>query len=182
MSQSRTHSIAFIALAVALISVCAWITVPLGPVPFTLQTFAVALILLTIKPREVLAAIAIYLLMGAIGLPVFSGMRGGFGMIASTSGGFLWGFLLAGAAGIALRQMLLRAGAKKLSADAITLIAFIIVVYLCGWLQLAFVSGMGLGPAFMAGVAPFALIDAAKMAAALAIAQAIRRALPQLNA
>ena len=93
LASSRTRSIAQVALCIAIMAVCAWVTVPLGPVPFTLQTFAVAFAILALRPGEAVAATAGYLVLGAVGLPVFSGMRGGIGMLAGPTGGFLWGFL-----------------------------------------------------------------------------------------
>ena len=91
---SRTRSIAFVALTVAITAVSAWVTVPLGPVPFTLQIFAVAFMVLVLQPKEAVAAITAYLVLGAVGVPVFSGMRGGNGVLAGATGGFLWGYLL----------------------------------------------------------------------------------------
>ena len=58
---SRTRSIAFVALTVAITAVSAWVTVPLGPVPFTLQIFAVAFMVLVLQPKEAVAAITVYL-------------------------------------------------------------------------------------------------------------------------
>ena len=80
---SRTRSIAFVALTVAITAVSAWVTVPLGPVPFTLQIFAVAFMVLVLQPKEAVAAITAYLVLGAVGVPVFSGMRGGIGVLAA---------------------------------------------------------------------------------------------------
>lgn len=93
IARSRTRSIAFIALCVAIMAVSAWVTVPLGPIPFTLQMFAITFAVVVLTPKQAIAAIAAYLVLGAIGVPVFSGMRGGFGVLAGPTGGFLWGYL-----------------------------------------------------------------------------------------
>ena len=100
---SRTRSIAFVALTVAITAVSAWVTVPLGPVPFTLQIFAVAFMVLVLQPKEAVAAITAYLVLGAVGVPVFSGMRGGIGVLAGATGGFLWGYLLGVGLAVAVR-------------------------------------------------------------------------------
>ena len=90
-TASRTRAIAYVAMTIAIIAVSAWVTVPIGPVPFTLQMFAVTFALLILKPKQAIAAIAGYLALGAIGVPVFSGMRGGVGVLMGPTGGFLWG-------------------------------------------------------------------------------------------
>ena len=93
-ASARTRSVAFVGLTIAIMAVSAWVTVPLGPVPFTLQMFAITFAIVVLRPKEAIAAIAGYLLLGAVGVPVFSGMRGGLGVLAGPTGGFLWGYLL----------------------------------------------------------------------------------------
>lgn len=178
LNTSRTRSVAFCGLSIALMAVSAWITVPFGPVPFTLQTFVMVFVLLALQPREALASIGIYLGMGALGLPVFSSMRGGIGVLAGPTGGFLWGFLLGAVLALAILKFTGQAEVKKrtLPWDIVAAVVFLAVCYVCGWLQLAFVAGMGLDAAFATGVAPFVLIDAAKLAFAIVVARAVRRA------
>lgn len=172
-SAQRTRSIAFIALSVALLAVSAWITVPLGPVPFTLQTFVEVFVLLALRPKEAVSASAIYLLMGAIGLPVFSSMRGGIGVILGPTGGFLWGFLLGTIAALAFLKVMKK---RSIVLEYAAAIVFLAVCYLCGWAQLAFGTGMGAEAAFAAGVAPFVVIDLIKIAFAVPVARAVRKA------
>ena len=78
----------------ALMAVCAWLAVPVGEVAFTLQTFGVFLTLLLLGGGKGTAACIAYLLLGAVGLPVFSGFQGGFGILLGPTGGYLWGFLV----------------------------------------------------------------------------------------
>ena len=94
-STFRTVELAYIALGAALISVCAWITVPLT-VPFTMQLFAVFFVLTALGGRNGTIAIAVYLLLGAVGCPVFAGFTGGFGALIGMTGGYLIGMLLIG--------------------------------------------------------------------------------------
>lgn len=93
IARSRTRSIAFVALTIAIMAVSAWVTIPIGPIPFTLQMFAIPFAIVVLSPKQAIAAIAGYLILGAIGVPVFSGMRGGFGVLAGPTGGFLWGYI-----------------------------------------------------------------------------------------
>lgn len=181
LASSRTRSIAQVALCIAIMAVCAWVTVPLGPVPFTLQTFAVAFAILALRPGEAVAATAGYLVLGAVGLPVFSGMRGGIGMLAGPTGGFLWGFLAGAVVAVgvlwALRGFSAHGRREEAAASAVAALAFMVVTYAIGWAQLMAVSGMGPAEAFMTAVAPFVVVDVAKMAMAVVVATAVRRAL-----
>ena len=87
-----SRDITYIAVFAALISVCAWISIP-AAVPITLQTFAVFLTVFLLGGRRGALCITVYLFLGAIGLPVFSFFRGGFGTLLGASGGYLLGFL-----------------------------------------------------------------------------------------
>ena len=77
-------------------AVCAWISIPIGYIAFTMQTFAVSLSLFTLGGKWGTVSIFVYLLLGAVGLPVFSGFRGGLGMLLGVTGGYLWGFAATG--------------------------------------------------------------------------------------
>lgn len=171
---SRARSLALCALCMAVMAVCAWVTVPFGPVPFTLQTFAVAFSVLALRPKEAVAAVAGYVLLGALGLPVFSGMRGGLGMLVGPTGGFLWGFILGAVCAVGVRCAL--EGLAERSKAASAVIAFMVVTYAVGWAQLIAVSGMSPAEAFMVAIAPFAVIDVVKMVVAVMVANAVRRA------
>ena len=181
---SRTRSIAFVALTVAITAVSAWVTVPLGPVPFTLQIFAVAFMVLVLRPKEAIAAITAYLVLGAVGAPVFSGMRGGIGVLAGATGGFLWGYLLGVGLAVAVRFGLKAVfardaqtkGARAFAIDFVTGLVFLAVAYVCGWAQLMAVAAMTPAAAFAAGVAPFIVIDLAKLVAAVICARAVNAA------
>lgn len=177
-SRNRTKSIAFCGLSIALITVCAWITVPFGPVPFTLQTFAMTFVLLALKPKEAVASIVLYVLIGAIGLPVFSSMKGGFAALAGPTGGFIWGFVIGAIVAAVLLAVFEKKGGKRpIYVEVIAAVIFLVICYLCGWVQLAFVAQMGMAAAFAAAVAPFIIIDAVKLAVAIAVARAVRKAL-----
>lgn len=163
------------ALLAALLAASAWISIPVGAVPVTLQVFIVLLAGLLLPPRAAGAAVGVYLLLGAAGLPVFAGGLGGTGILAGPTGGYLWGFALAATAVAWLRRRHLLAG-HRTAADTLALAVGITIIYLAGWLQLAAVTGMGVWLAFAVGVAPFLLIDAAKAVVALAVARALARA------
>ena len=83
-------------LFAALLAVCAWICIPISDIGITMQTFGISLVLLLLGGKWGSISIGIYLMLGAAGLPVFSGFRGGLGMLAGVTGGYLWGFLVSG--------------------------------------------------------------------------------------
>jgi biotin transport system substrate-specific component len=156
-------------------SATGWIAIPLGPVPITLQVFGVVLAALLLSWEWAAAALAIYVVMGAAGIPVFSMGTAGLGVVLGPTGGYIIGFALAAPAGAWLRQMLERRGTAQVVADVVCAAAVVTVVYLLGWVQLALVTNMGLAKALVVGVAPFIVPDAIKAAVAIAIASAVRR-------
>lgn len=93
-SRSHTGALAAVALMAAVLTLCAWITIPLGPVPFTMQNFGLFAALGLLGGRRGSLSVAVYLLLGLVGLPVFSGFGAGPGALLGPTGGFLLGFLL----------------------------------------------------------------------------------------
>lgn len=153
------------ALFAALIAICAWISVPVFDIAFTLQTFAVFLTLGLLGGKSGSVAIAIYLLLGAAGMPVFSGFRGGIGALAGVTGGYLWGFLAAALVYRALEQF------GKLPA----MIAGQLVCYLCGSVWFLLYTGGGLFLILLRCVVPYLLPDAAKIALAYVLTRRLGR-------
>lgn len=160
------YDIAVTALFTAVIAVCAWVTVnvPFGVVPFTMQTFAVLCAAGILGVKRGTAAVAVYILLGAAGLPVFSGFKGGIGSILGPTGGFILGFLLT--------AVLVGIVAEKVGRKLIILIpAMVVGVILCYavgvvWFMFVYDSGKGLGGALMTCVVPFLIPDALKILAA----------------
>lgn len=187
MTRTRTASLLRSALFAALISASAFIVVPIGPVPVTLQVLMVALAMLLLTPAEAFLALALYVALGAIGLPVFSGGGAGVGVIAGPTGGFILGFVPGAVLGAALRRLLTRgrAGARvdgrvglvrETVADAVSLAALLAVIYLAGWAQFGAVTGKAAAEALRLAVAPFVLVDAGKCAVAILVARGVRAA------
>ncbi|MBE0477014.1 MAG: biotin transporter BioY [Coriobacteriia bacterium] len=172
--SSALRSAVVAALLASLLAASAWISLPLSPVPVTLQVFVVLLAAMLLTPGWAAAAVGLYVLLGAAGVPVFSGPSGGLGVLVGPTGGYILGFLLGAPAGSAVRRAL----APRLpvpAVDALAAAAALAAVYLLGWAQLSAVTGMGPLPALAAGVAPFLPIDAGKGVAAAAVAATLRR-------
>lgn len=141
-------------LFAALIAVCAWISVPVPPIGFTLQTFGVFLALGILGGKWGTVSVLTYLLLGIVGLPVFTGFRGGMSALLDPTGGFLWGFLLAALVYWALERW------GKAAAMATGLAA----CYLCGCLWfIHYAPGTGFGAAVLTCVAPYLIPDGCKL-------------------
>ena len=177
-TESRSRAVAFTALSIAIMAVSAWITVPIGPVPFTLQMFAVTFAILVLAPKQAIGAVAGYLALGAIGVPVFSGMRGGIGVLLGPTGGFLWGYLIGVTLAVGVLALFRRHGIDNFAVSMCCGLLFTVVAYACGWLQYMFVAGVGPFESFLVTVAPFIVVDIIKVAAATAVARTVIRAVP----
>lgn len=174
-SPTKTRSMMVASLLAALLAASAWITIPIGAVPVTLQVFVVLLAGLLLSPRWAFAAVSSYVLLGAIGVPVFSGAQGGLGVLAGPTGGYIFGFAAAAAMVAAARGLLVpRAGSRTVPCYLSALLG-VIVIYALGWAQLSMVTGMGSIEALSVGVVPFLVPDAVKAAVAVAVAGTLRR-------
>lgn len=146
-----------------MIALGAQISVPMLPVPMTLQTLAVLLVGLTAGSRLGAGAVLTYLAQGAMGLPVFAGGGAGLAWLAGPTAGFLWGFVgLAFAAGWLAERGL----AKGLIGTFLSAVAVSALLYVPGVLWLTAVTPLDLSGAAQAGMVPFLLGDAVKAAVA----------------
>lgn len=144
------------ALFAALMAICAWISIPIGNIAVTMQTFAVFLALTLLGGKWGTVSILIYLLLGAAGMPVFSGFQGGFGVLLGVTGGYLWGFLFSGLTYWALERFSKAAG----------VIAGMAICYLCGTAWFLHWSG-GVTLVLLRCVIPYLIPDAIKLTLAL---------------
>ena len=160
-----TRNLTRCALFAAITALCAWIAIPLGHTVFTMQTFAVLLSLGVLGGRRGTAAIGCYLLLGVIGLPVFSSFQGGLSALLGPTGGFLWGFLATGFSYRALEKW----GVLP------AMIAGLLACYACGaaW-YMVYTSG-GLALVLMQTILPYLIPDALKLILALRISKRLKK-------
>ncbi len=151
-----------------LMALCAWISLPVADISFTLQTFGVFLTLALLGGKWGSVSICIYLLLGAVGMPVFSGFQGGAGVLAGVTGGYLWGFVLSGLVYWALERF----------GTLPALIVGQITCYLCGSLWFFCYAGGGFGLILLRCVVPYLIPDALKLWLVLRI---YRRLAPYLK-
>lgn len=175
-SQRLLVSAARVAVAVVALSLSAGIAIPVGPVPFTLQILVLGIVVATMPAGEAVCAVASYLALGALGAPVFSGYVGGIVRLIGPSGGFLYGFLPAVAAGAALRARLERTRLPFAAAVFAALLVFIALSYFFGWAHLVVVGQMEPAAAFAIACAPFIVCDLVKAGMATGVAVSVRGA------
>ncbi len=160
-----------IALFVALTAVCAWLTIPFA-VPFTLQTFAIYLCVMTLGGKQGTVAILIYIALGAVGVPVFSGFRGGVGTLVGATGGYIWGFVLIGICGIIAN--IVRKDDRRARVTAVLIGALLCDVIGAAWFAIAFSNGTTFISAFCMYSLPFIPIDLIKLAVSYMVAKRLR--------
>ena len=176
-NTSRAQSIVRIALTIAIMAVSAWISIPIGPVPFTLQCFAVAFAICVLPAKECLASVGGYLVLGAFGVPVFSSMRGGISILAGVTGGFLWGYFIGALAGLAILAAFKKMGKDRTFVACLcACVAYLLCTYFCGTVQFMGVAGASVQAALAACVIPFVPVDIAKLVAASLVARAVDHA------
>ena len=182
MRKARQLTIA--ALIAACLAVTSWIVALLpSAVPLTLQTFFVVLAALLLRPRWAAASMATYVGLGAIGLPVFSGGKGGAAVLVGPTGGYLVAFIVAALIGSLIagsaaagRGDRSGSGARRpLWRQAGAAVVMILVIDALGTAWLAYSAHLPLAAALVAGVLPFIIGDAIKAAAALATARLLTR-------
>ncbi len=172
----RTRDLVYIAVLAALMAVCAWIAIPTPwNVSYTLQTMAVFLAVALLGGRRGTLAVVVYILLGAVGLPVFSNFTGGVGALLGTTGGYIVGFLFSALLVWALERFT----AGRLWAQALVMVLALFVCYAFGtvWFMAVYTKAKGavsLGTVLGWCVVPYIVPDLIKIALALLLARRLK--------
>lgn len=167
-SLTDLHELVWTALMAATIGAGAYLVVPIGPVPVSMQPFFVFLAGFILGPKRGAMAVGLYILAGVIGLPVFAGGKSGLGHLFGPTGGYLLGFVLtAYLCGLAHGEEKVIPWLKGLAFGS----AGVLTVYFIGMIWLKFALSLGWMKAWMAGVVPFIPWDGCKVLLALACAR-----------
>lgn len=175
VSDSKTKNMVLVSLFAALIAVCSWIFIP-AAVPFTLQTMGVFLAVGVLGGKLGTLCVLVYILLGAVGLPVFSGFSGGVGALLGTTGGYILGFLFS-----ALVMWLMEAClGKKTWVMALSMVVGLLVCYGFGtaWFRFVYLrttGTVGWMTVLSWCVFPFLIPDALKICLALFLTKAVKR-------
>ena len=173
------YDLVMVALFAALIAVCAWITIP-GAVPFTLQTMGVFLAVGLLGGKRGTAAVLVYILLGAVGMPVFSGFSGGVGRLLGTTGGYIIGFLVAALAMWAMEAIF----GKAKWVLPVSMLLGLLLCYAFGtaWFLVLYTQTKGaisVASVLSMCVVPFIIPDLLKIALALLLTSRLKRFLRQ---
>ena len=169
----RTKNMAYIALMAVAVTLCSWISVPMV-VPFTMQTFGIFCTLLLLGGRRGVITIVLYIFMGMVGLPVFSGFKSGISVIAGPTGGYIIGFAVCG--------LFYWMCETRLNSWVLLAVGNIIC-YIFGtvWFVLIYANNgkpITFGTALLTCVVPYILPDAVKLALAQLVASRLK---PHIN-
>ncbi len=175
-SAFKTTDLVYIAICAVLLAVCSWISMP-TTVPFTMQTFGVFFVLMFLGGKRGTAAIVVFILLGAIGIPVFAGFSGGIGILLGTTGGYIIGFIVMGII-YWLTEVFI---GDSLVIRVVSLVIGLAACYAFGtaWFMIAYArnsGAIGLGTALSWCVIPFIIPDLVKMALAVLVSDRIRKA------
>lgn len=172
-AKFTVRDMCFIAMFAVIIAVCSWISVPLT-VPITLQTFGVFAALGVLGGKKGTIAVIVYVLLGAVGLPVFAGFKLGIGTLLGTTGGYIIGFVLSGIVYWAITDKF----GTKLAVTVIAMALGLLVCYAFGtaWFMLVYTRSKGavtLWSALGWCVFPFIIPDAIKIALAILVSERV---------
>ena len=172
------REITLIAIAIALITVCSWISVPLM-IPVTLQTFAVCLVTALLGLKMGLWSLTGYILLGAVGIPVFSGFRGGIGVLLGVTGGYIVGFFFTAlTVGLTVKRF-----GRSLPVLLLSMTFGVLLCYAFGtaWFMVVYARGgnaVTLGGALGMCVVPYLIPDGIKIVLAAVL---VKRLWPALS-
>lgn len=169
------------AVFAALLCVLCVITIPIGPVPITLATFGIMLCAAVLGWKRSAVSVLVYILLGAVGLPVFSGFKGGFTVLLGPTGGYIWSYIpMALVISLIIRSLPEKPLPAMLKIFAACL-AGILICYALGTVQFMFVQKTSFAESLGLCVIPFIPFDALKAAAAAYLGYVVRGALKKAN-
>lgn len=176
-NTSKTYDMTVIALMAAVLCVLGPLVIPIGPVPISIVPLVILLSVYLLGTKKGTIAVLLYLLIGAVGVPVFSGFAGGFGKIAGPTGGYMLGYIfMALIAGWFIHRFY-----DNLVIQFLGMLLGLAVLYAFGTAWLSISAGMSFQAALAAGVIPFVAFDVVKIIIAIALGRTIRKRVPSLN-
>ncbi len=173
----KTKTMVICAVFAAIMCVFCVMTIPIGPVPISMATFSVMLTAVILGPKKGTISVIVYILLGAVGLPVFSGFKSGFQVLLGPTGGYLWSYAL-------MTLFIGTLTGKQAKTKIITIIKIfiinligMIICYTAGTIQFMAVQQTNLAKALALCVTPFIPFDIIKAAVASYLGYIIRLAL-----
>lgn len=172
-SKNNVRELVTIALLAAVLCILAPLSIPIGPVPISLTNLVLYFFVFIVGTRRTSIAFIIYMLLGMVGLPVFSGFSGGLGKLVGPTGGYIIGFLpMVIVMGLFIEKHR-KASVKNIILNTIVMEVCTWIPYLLGTAWLAYSAKMTFTAALAAGVLPFIVEDLIKMVLAAIVAPGI---------
>lgn len=169
----KIKTITTCALFAALMCICGPLSVPIGPVPVSLTNLVLYLAVMVLDTKKTFISYIVYLLIGIVGLPVFSGFQGGIAKVAGPTGGYLVGFLLM----IVIGGIIMEKTKANIALTIVGMILGTAVCYAFGTIWFMMIMDYELAPALTLCVWPFVPFDLIKMAVAVPVGKIIRKRL-----
>ncbi len=162
-SKEYLRSCILVAIFASIIAVCSFIAIP-SPIPFTLQSLAIFSALTILGGKRGLISIILYIMLGIIGLPVFSGFSGGIGHLLGATGGYIWGFIFTALVYLVITRIF----NDSVKFQAVGLVSGLLVCYISGttWYTAVYLGELS-AEAFFSSltvcVVPFLIPDIVKI-------------------
>lgn len=168
--------ITLIAVFVAIITVCSWINIPIGPVPFTLQTFAIFTTAGLLGTKRSLVTVFIYIMLGMIGVPVFSQFKAGPNVLAGPTGGYIIGFIFTVLIISIVTKFFSKSGSiLRKTMTVFSMIVGDIVCFVVGTAHFMFLMKVDLISSLTICVLPYIFPDLVKMVLATIIIERVKK-------
>lgn len=171
------YDMAVTALFAAMLCVVGPLAVPVGPVPISLMNLVLFLVLYILGWKSSVLAYVVYLAIGLVGVPVFSGFEGGIGKLLGATGGFLVGFIPA----VLVAGLVMAKGKGRKVVAGIGMVAGMAIAYGCGMAWFCITTGNTMGQAFLLCVLPFVLGDIVKIIVAVSFGDRLRKKIFEKN-
>ena len=176
-TTNRTYTLTTIALMAAVTCVAGPLTIPIGPVPVSLVPLVIYLSVYILGTKKGTLSLLIYLLIGAVGVPVFSGFTGGLGKLAGPTGGYMIGYIfMALIAGWFIHRFY-----DKVVIQFLGMVLGLAVLYAFGTAWLSVSAHMTFAAALTVGVLPFIVFDLIKIVIAIVLGRAVRKRLSRIG-
>lgn len=177
MKKQKIYQLTTCALMTALMCILGPMSIPMGPIPISFTNFVIFLSVYLLGVKGATISYLAYLLLGAIGLPVFSGYQGGLAKLAGPTGGYLVGFILT----IFISGVVLERTHARAAATILGMMASMMAAYLFGTVWFVLQMQCEVWYALTICVFPFLLVDVAKILVAAVLGKMIRRALTKAD-
>ncbi len=177
MKNSKIYDVVLIAIMAAVLCVASPFSLPIGPVPISLATFVIYLLVFPLGWKKGTLSCLVYIAIGLVGVPVFSGFSGGVGKVLGPTGGYLLGYIaIAILAGIFVEKF-----ANNHILHFVGMILGTLICYGFGTAWLAYQAGMSFVAALGAGVIPFIPGDLVKMIVACLIGPVLAKQMKRIR-